>query len=597
MTPRLFLLVLLCAFGWHNLAAGVRISESADRVTLRNETIEAVIDKRSGHLLSLKLGSEELLSQAAYLDWHDGSNHHLSAGRFSVALGPEETDGEMAEIRIERPWHGTGPAFDVALHYALRGEATGLYMWASFSHPKGYPPANLGQSRMVFRLRDEVFDFIAVDEARRRLMPSANAPSEVLGPKESYRFTEGPFAGFITDKYHFFASAGDHFVHGWLGTTSGRGLWVINGSREHHNGGPTKQHNTAHHGRILLNILTCGHYGAGSVAVDSEEWAKLYGPWMLYANRGAGPDEIWADAQRQADVERAAWPYAWVEHPLFPKHEQRGTVLGRIYLPNTEAVAPFAPGGWVGLAPGTDWQREANGYQFWKRLEADGTFAIENVRPGRYTLHAFAVGEFDPMRLDDIAVEAGSRIELPELRWTERPTARKIWQIGVPDRSAAEFRHGENYRRWGLWLEFPRDFPQGVDFRIGESNERTDWNFAHVPVTIDGRAEGTTWRIRFRLDAETIRSGEPALRLAFAAAHNASLRVFVNQQLVGSSGRIGSDNALARAGAHGQYRQWDVPFSSSLLQSGENIIALELVASAPFHNVMYDAIRLEMSAP
>ena len=44
------------------------------------------------------------------------------------------------------------------------------------------------------------------------------------------------------------------------------------------NGGPTKQHNTAHFGNVLLKILTCGHYGANGVNIEAGEWTKLYGP-------------------------------------------------------------------------------------------------------------------------------------------------------------------------------------------------------------------------------------------------------------------------------------------------------------------------------
>lgn len=62
----------------------------------------------------------------------------------------------------------------------------------------------------------------------------------------------------------------------------------------------------------------------------------------------------------------------------------------------------------------------------------------------------------------------------------------ELWRLGTPDKTAGEFRHGfakdpdhtlhpEEYRSyWGAW-DFPTDFPQGVNFTIGESNEAEDW--------------------------------------------------------------------------------------------------------------------------
>jgi rhamnogalacturonan endolyase len=584
------------------------VTEAADRITLSNGLVSADLALRTGNLLDLRLGDRSVLSEPAYLDWQDGRQRRLDAARLELRVSPAETDGTRAEIAFIQPWSGreNSPAFDVELHYVLLAGERALRMFAVFRHPAAYPAAGFGQSRFVVRLRDDLFDTIAVDADRFRELPPNNTPTETLGPKESMRFTEGPWKDQITDKYHYFTDAGDHFFHGWAGSKSRLGCWIVYGSTEDANGGPTRQHNTAHWGRILLKILTCGHYGAPGVNVPAgESWEKLYGPWMLYLNADAPPATLRDDAARQAASERFAFPSAWLVHPAFPPAAERGSVSGKLILTDPQSPQQTASGAWVGLvapAPAPDWQQQSLGYQSWTHADSDGRFTLPAVRPGRYTLHAFTAGVLDEFQRADIEVTASGALDLGDLPWTPVRHGRPLWQIGTPDRSAREFRHGDDHRRWGLWLEYPKDFPDDVTFTIGQSDPRRDWNFAQVTRPgPDGKTYiGTTWRVIFdvpdaSIDAPAPAGTEAVLRFAFAGAHNAGLRVRLDDHELGQRQRFGNDNAVARAGIHGQYSTWDLRFSAALLTPGRHTLSLEQTAGgAPFKNVMYDCLRLEV---
>jgi rhamnogalacturonan endolyase len=578
-----------------SVAKEVVITDKSASVVLDNGIVSVEIAKSSGDVLSLQHRGVSLLSRPAYLDWHTGVNNHIVAGQFSLRADPAKNGGEMAEVTITQKYSGSGEAFDVELHYVLRRGDSGFYAYVVFNHPQTYPKANLVQSRMVFRVKEELFDFINVDDERRRAMPPSNTPFKVLGPAESIQFTDGPFKDFITDKYHFSTDAGEHFVHGWVGTKSKLGFWLVYGSIEDQNGGPTKQHNTEHFERILLKILTCSHYGAANVNVGAEAWQKIYGPWMIYVNSGGSADELWADAKKKAAAERAAWPYSWMSHPLYPLAAERGAVSGRLTIPDSQDPNASPSGAWVGLAlPKPDWQQQSNAYQFWVRAGKDGSFTIPNVRPGDYTLYAFVDGVMDEFRRDNVAVAKGRTLDLGALEWKPVRHGRQLWQIGTPDRTAKEFRHGDEYRQWGLWLKYPTEFPDDVNFVIGRSQERQDWNYSQVTVRKNGEDVGTKWTITFDL-AKLLKPGIATLRIAFAAAKNAAVRVLVNGQQVGDSGVFGNDNAMARAGIHGQYSEWDVQFDTSLLKPGVNKITLEQrEGGSPWKSVMYDCLRLEV---
>lgn len=593
-------------------SAPVTLIERGDRIVLANEVVTAEIELRTGNLLSFRLKDRELLSAPAYLDWQDGRQRRLSAASLTVSADPSVSPDGRAEIAFTQPWSrstepNSGPALDVALHYVLRPGESGLRMFAVYRHRADYPAAGFGQSRYVLRVADALFDTISVDAARTHFMPSGNTPGETLGPKESIRFTAGPAKGGITDKYHYFTDAGGHFFHGWMGAETKLGVWIVYGSTEDANGGPTRQHNTAHWPRMLLKILSCAHYGAPGVGVAAgETWEKVYGPWMLYANATAPDDptplvSLRADAARRAEAERAAFPPAWLEHPAFPPAAARGAVTGRLVVADPQASGQTAADAWVGLAaPAPDWQRQALGYQVWARADSEGRFALPAVRPGRYTLYAFTSGVLGEFRREEIEVKAGGPLALGELTWTPVRHGRQLWQIGVPDRSAREFRHGDEARRWGRWLDYAKEFPNDVDFTVGKSDPRTDWNFAHgTRPGPDGKEWiGCSWRIHFSVTPAGLTGapeGVATLRFAFAAAHNARLRVSLNGVPLGENTSLGSDNALARAGVHGQYSTWDVSFPARLLTPGDHTLLLEQRAGgAPFKNVMYDSIRLEV---
>ena len=604
--------VLAAAASLRGAAPGVTISEHPTSVVLANGKVAVEIDKTTGDIIDLRYQAKSVFAGRAYLDWNAGKDFHLTGGAFRLQADPAGNGGDLAEVCIARKYGGDGPAFDVELHHVLRRGDSGFYSFAVFSHPAGYPPAGFGQSRFVMRVADGLFDTINVDDARRRLMPGAGTPNEQLGPKESMRMTSGPFAGFITDKYHFSADAGADSVHGWTGSASHLGCWVINPSFESENGGPTKQHNTAHFPQVLLKILTCGHYGAAGVQVggpggggDAEtgpaveigaaKWEKLYGPWMIYLNTAPDPAALWTDAKQQAAAQQAAWPMAWMKHPLYPLVGARGAARGTLNITDPQDPKASAAGAWIGLAaPEPDWQKQSLGYQYWTHVSPDGSFTIPNVRPGTYTLYAFVDGVFGEFRRDNVAIAAGQVATLGTLVWQPERHGRQLWQIGTPDRTAAEFRHGDETHQWGLWLKYPAEFPEDVNFVIGRSHEATDWNFAQVTVNRSGQLAGTKWSIAFDLPAAP-NSGQANLRIGIASAQNARLVVAVNGRPVRTVSGLGADNAMVRASNHGQYSLVDVPFATALLRPGRNTISLEQTAGgSPWKSLMYDALRLEV---
>jgi rhamnogalacturonan endolyase len=588
---------------------GVTLAEDDAGFTLANGLVTARVEKRTGTLASLRYRGLELLGKASgkpYAYWsHDGGGS-LGASRASAVLvNPVANGGERAVVSCNfRPGPGGGnlPA-DVDLRFALGRGDSGVYVWAVWVHRPEQAGFRLGEARYTIKLNERVFDFLTIDAKRRREMPT---PADwdrgtPLNMKEARRLTTGKHAGEVEHKYDYSAVQFDTPAFGWSSTKEKVGLWVVNPSDEYLGGGPTKVELTGHldvnagAAPTLCNYWVGSHYGGSAFRVAAgEAWGKTVGPFLLFCNSGADPDGLRQDALRQARAEAAAWPYAWAADADYPAADGRGTVTGTLTVTDPQAPKLRVRNLLVGLTlPDVDWQREARSYQFWVRADADGHFTIPHVRPGTYTLHAIADGVLGEFTRAGVAVEAGRTRDLGALTWTPVRHGRQLWEIGVPDRTAAEFRHGDHYGQWGLYLKYPEEFSQDVHYVVGKSDWSKDWNYCQPPHIEGNRVTPTTWSIAF--DLPEAPKGKATLRLAIAGSSGrGGIQVRVNDQSVGGTGPLPVTGVMHRDGIRGYWVERDMPFDAALLKAGTNVIRLTNRARNWTDGVLYDYLRLEL---
>jgi rhamnogalacturonan endolyase len=563
---------------------------------------------------------------------------------------------------------------DMDLRYALGRGEHGLYTCAVWTHEPGWPSFGVGEARYALKLNPAVFDYMTIDADRRRIMPTGGDwdRGEPLNLKEARRMTTGRYRGQAEHKYGYSAVLHETPAYGWSSTAHHVGLWIVNPSMEYLAGGPTKLELTGHldvnRGGLptLLNMWLGSHYGGSSLFVGQEaSWTKVIGPFLIYCNTASTHEQMWKDALDRAGLEQAAWPYDWVSDADYPSASERASVSGRLtlrdpYAPDLQVsnlwvgltapdYSPFAAGGaarlraeptqasrgvgqperpdrsagsarWGrgnGFPPEVDWQRDAKHYQFWVRAGMGEPFTIPNVRPGTYTLHAIADGVLGEFALSNVVVSPGGTLSLGEHVWTPVHHGRPVWDIGIPNRTAIEFRNGSRAWHWGTYLEYPVDFPDDVHFVIGQSDWRRDWNYVQPPTILNpdlpvpgeqdddampvralGRAEvrETTWSIEF--DWSQPARGRATLRLAFCGTHRGChVEVLVNGEYVGDTGILPSTSAMQRDSARAYWIEKAIPFEASRLRPGRNVIQLKSHATSWSQGVMYDCLRLEIDEP
>lgn len=621
----------------------VTITEDAETYTLDNGIVTAIIAKASGDLVSFNYKNKELLdtwqtskgtpdlrrdppgenlwglnrgmTDHQYGFWsHDAMGpRNTQAAVPSITIDPESNGGERGEISIKGISNGrkmgTGPGSDgngqfisdIEIRYTLGKGESGVYTYSVFTHKPEYGLTVLGEARFAAKLT-EFFDWMSVAEHRNFYYPVEK------------RFL---------DKYVLTALQSENLAFGWSSTSENIGLFIINPSMEYMSGGPTKVEFLGHRDTnpvaapTVLNYWKSSHYGGATLTVDEgEEWEKVVGPFLIYANTGNSPDEMYQDAKAQAVTEAAKWPFSWVDGVDYPGSEQRATVKGTLVLsdpltdsnfanltvgltaPEYTAVYPDREGMTI------NWQRDAKYYQFWTKGNPDGSFEIGKVRPGQYSLYAFSDGILGEYLKTDITVSEGQTLDLGTLTWTPVRNGDQVWEIGIPNRNSSEFFMGNHYDDPETPIKYAELFPNDVDFTIGESTANEDWFFQHVPhntdpdavplayrgVPTEGRA--TPYTINFNMP-ETPK-GTATLRVAISGNGAERIDVTINGKKAGSVENLIRDGVIPRHGKQGIWHERKLSFSAAMMKEGDNTITLTVPAGPLNNGVMYDYLRLEL---
>ncbi len=579
--------------GGDGTGGDVTIASNGTVVTMSNGIVTAKIKISSAQILTLTYHNLQVTdggsagNSAFYWQGSDqtGAEEVPANCAYALVADPSANGGNFGEISLLQTYAasggGTNDLVDSDFHFSMFRGSPGIYVTEVITRPAsapgfpaGYPAGIANPYSFTCKLGADVFDWLAVDSLRNRLMPTTadwgNATFGInAAPKEVGRMTTGVFAGQFECKYNYSADLGSVTAWGWSSDRNNTGIWLIAPSHEYYTCGPMHRELLPQI-ELINNPFNAGHYGfhPDLTFAAGETWTKVCGPFLIYLNQvpdgtANPPAALWADAQAQAAAEQNAWPYAWFTNSNYVPAAGRGTVKGRIVINDSGNPNASPAGLWVGVAqtpPTTganaDFQLFGKNYQFWTRTDESGNFTIPNViAGGGYNLYAFGPGAIGWLEQDGaVAVTAGETSNLGTVTWTPSGVAARVGQtvfeIGVPDRNSMEFLHGTDFWHgdignatapainWGQFQNYPTDFPNGgPQYIVGQSQWAADWDYVQPAVYngTSGNYDGSTSTITFTLPQAPAANATASLYIAQAANYQGALIVTVNGVVNGGS--------------------------------------------------------------
>jgi rhamnogalacturonan endolyase len=571
----------------------------------------------TGQVTQVAKGGMNLMASGdtMYVSESGGSTYYsLNASSSSVV----QQTADMVELSF-LDTSGGNHDMDWELHYVLRKGVSGFYYFlitrtGTSTHPN---PATLSELRTVQRFDPAILSngysgerhgqlptaaqnatFTTTTQIQDATYPLTVPPTSLAGVSSQpgvvgQDYNEGP----VFSKYDWASYRTYDLVHGLYG--NGYGAWLLSPSWEFYTGGPVKQELMVHHDNLILNMYHGGHFGSATLSASPANWQKMYGPNLVYVNTGTD-DQVMADALAQGAMERSQWPYCWMNSSMYPLSAERGSVAGKL----VEAHGQPVDGVMVVLAQAGDLLSQGYDYMFWTQTDENGNFTIPEVRPGAYSVHAYAtkgtiIDDVDHGEIVGSAtVQAGAN-DLGTLTWAPPFHATLLWSIGASDRKSGEFRFdpksatgidntaartGRMYgpdATHGVWTVPPAT----ATYTIGTSTPQSDWYFAQ---SVDG-----TWTVSFSL--ASVPPGGAYLTIGIGgAARNAHLDVAINGQAVMTQD-FGNDQSLYRSALQGGMFQMltaNVPASALLAGTNAATFTVSTKGNAGA-GIYYDILKME----
>lgn len=605
-----------------NAIAIPAVVDNSSGITVSNSNVSFTIEKtgsRTGEMRTLLLDGVDLMSHGSSRGYFSAFRGEIGSGYSYWELGQGTTNityttgSDYVDVAVHHPAETSTP-YDITQHYILRDGETGFHTYAEIHHPDELADYYIEELRYLIRADPTKFTHHWVSPTRHELMPT---PSE-LGTSVQDATHEVPLGGAYNlatgreyyTKYDYSIGTDEVGVYGFYGTGSGSnpgyGMWLVQPNKESLLGGPTKQELTVHQTTstpALIGMLVGQHYNQRVQLETPGEFSRDYGPFYVHLNSGNDPVAMHADAASYYNINQHQSFYDSLNIDGWVGTTDRSNVQGQLHFDSGQA----AEGAYVILHDNEsindedDFQFSRYGYQYWGRVEPDGSFDVSNVRPGTYRLSAFAPGTFGEYRHGEITVGTGTTLTMNPISWQLPDHGADLWQIGTFDRTAREFKRGANdeFRQYAMWEQYPNDFPNDVHFVIGQSEEAEDWNYMHWE-NVAGHGS-PKFNIEFYLN-DLPDDRIATLTIAVAGQTDSNLRVRVNGIIVESNWNLPFEGTVGyRSGMEAVYQSHEISFSSAYFLEGTNIITLEhaspegtSIGSPLKDGIIYDALRLEM---
>lgn len=456
---------------------------------------------------------------------------------------------------------------ELQYHYIIRNNISGIYNYIIINNLNYNLSYNFSELRTVYRFDYKIMNMLYNGLLVQKSYLYSYLNNQTLIQDETWQLKDGSYYS----KYDLAGYIRNTNFYGIYGNKVG--AWIMNFSHEYFSGGPLKQDLLVHQDSLILNYLNSNHFGTKDLIIPKYKWSKMYGPWLIYFNKGKNINLI-SDANMFFNTEKNNWPFIWIKEKNYPI--KRFFIKGK--LKNVKFLYQIV----LCSSKNEKFDFQTLGYLYNTISLENGNFIIKNIRPDIYKLYIYPINGYDCDFLFKKKVNINSNLDLGVLDIKENSLKNKlIWNIGETNRKSDIFKYSNKNRNY-IWHTL---IPSNINFYINKSNIKKHWYYAQ---TKKGK-----WKIYFY---DKINNKNRILNISISGAssnilekniYKPKLEIYLNNFLLKTIS-CENDKSIYRGSLNsGNFYSQKILISKKLIINNINVITLKLINGS----FMYDTIN------
>lgn len=536
-------------------------------VKIQNSKITICFDFH-GNATSLKYNSRELLNHLTgeptdpdkyhsfYCDYHmNGKTYELDPQEIKV-ISQQDNLVHIAFVN-------QNSELSIEYHILLRVNDSAIYSYIIAKNMSNQV-LKVNELRTVYRF-DPILFQVGFNGERMGMQPASKLM--MRGRKlqdETYLMKNGSLYSNsrIYSKYDYAGYFKNSDFWGQFGKEFG--AWLIAPTKDYYGSGPLNQDLMIHYDGLILNYLFSEHFGKGLNKLPIN-WQKMYGPWCLYLNNGD-----LSDALERSNQEIKNIPYPWIQEDQYPRnlYSLNGNLVLELKSKFYQLILMSAK------KEGKEIVECQNTFTYSAKSCEDGKFEINNIRPGKYWLYAYAL-DGDDVEIHCLAkgINVDQDIQLSNLIIKAKTST--IWQIGFSSQTTSGFVFSDQLRNY-IWHNL---VPKNLIYHVDQND---DWYYL--------QNDQGKWQIVFDLKRK-LSNGELQISLAGATqkkmedTQGVIIKIWLNDKKI-LNRNLGNDRSAYRSAIlSGRHCLLKIPLMK--VPVGNNVITIKTNGY-----LMYDTIKL-----
>ncbi len=498
-----------------------------------------------------------------YLDWNGGKFIFTPNDLFVIKYS-----NNIAHIMYSMFLYDK---LEIQYHIILRKKISGLYNYIIIKNNNLYKSYIFSELRTVYRFDYFIMNMLYNGNLIQKSYLYSYLKNRSLIQDETWQLEDGSYyskydlAGYIRD-IKFYGVYGNEY-----------GAWIMNFSHEYFSGGPLKQDLLVHQDSLMLNYLNSTHFGTKELVIPKYKWSKMYGPWLIYFNKGKYINLI-SDAKIFYNKEKNNWPFKWLKDKNYDL--SRKTLKGQLNLKNNNKYKIILTSS---LYEKFDFQ--TLGYLYHTDSSKEGNFIIKNIRSNKYILYIYPISGYNCSFLLKKYVDLSKdNICLNSINIDDNINKKNlIWSIGTTNRKSINFKFSNKNRNY-IWHNL---VPNNINFFINKNYIKNNWYYAQTKIG--------NWNILYyekylnKMD-RILNIGISAVSLNILEKNISKplLKIYFNNILLKNLSYDNDKSIYRGALQSGNYYSEKIIIPYKLIINKINIISLKLISGA----FMYDSINL-----